>query len=239
MFGHVASTVPPCSPRAPPAPARAGVRRAVAGVVVGLVLGATGRPIAAQPPQPAHGPVASGPAAERPLPRPDSAIHRPRELTRDLVGWTALGRVLWSSGYDQVVGSPKTWPRDAESYGRRFATRSGQLAAMELARHGLAAALGRDPAYVRCGCDGFWPRVSHATLGVLTDLDREGRRHPAWPRFVGAAAGAITLGRLQPGQSDARTVSFRAITSVGSSWLGNVTKEFGLYPGGASHRSTP
>lgn len=118
-------------------------------------------------------------------------------------------------------------------------TRSGQLAAIELTRHGLAAALGRDPAYVRCGCDGFWPRVGHATLGVLTDLDREGRRHPAWPRFAGATAGAVALGRLQPGQGAVGTVSFRALTTVGASWLGNVTKEFGLYPGGASHRSTP
>jgi hypothetical protein len=192
---------------------------------VGLVAAFTAT-LPAQPVQPAPTVPVRSPGT-----RADDAIHRPREFRADLIGWMALGRVVWSSGYDQVVGSPGTWPRDAESYGRRFATRTGQLVAIEATRHGLAAALGRDPQYVRCACDGAWPRLGHVTLGALTDFDRDGVRRVGWPRLAGALAGAFALGRLQPGQGAGETVAWRTLTSLGGTWLGNFTKEFGLLPG--------
>lgn len=160
-------------------------------------------------------------------------IPRGREFGADVVGWLALGRVLWSSGYDQVAGSPKVWPQDAESFGRRFVTRSAQLVTIETTRHAAAAVLGRDPAYVRCACDGVWRRLGHVTLGVLTDFDAQGQRRAAWPRFLGATAGSVVLGQLQPGQGEPETVALRALTTVSASWLGNVAKEFHFMPGPA------
>ncbi len=152
-------------------------------------------------------------------------IQRMPEFTADLIGWVALGRVLWSSGYDQIAESPKTWPRDTESYGRRFATRSAQLASIEVVRHGVAAALNRDPAYVPCACTGFGARLGHVTKGVVTDFDEDGTRRIGWPRFAGALAGAVVLGQLQPGQGGAGTVAFRAVGTVAGSILGNAVKE--------------
>lgn len=174
--------------------------------------------------------------------RTAAEIARTREFAADVVGWVALGRVLWSSGYDQVVGSPTVWERSGEGYGRRFVTRSAQLVAIEGTRHGLAAALGRDPAYVPCACEAFWSRVGHVTLGTLTDFDVDGQRRAGWPRFAGALAGALVLGQLQPGQGKASTVALRAVTTVGASWLGNAAKEFGVMPGakrGAVDGPTP
>jgi hypothetical protein len=187
------------------------------------------------PPTALHGQPVSTPSAVTPYPgsRRAPEIARGHEFRADVVGWLALGRVLWSSGYDQVVGSPDVWAQDAESYGRRFVTRSTQLLAIEATRHGAAALLGRDPAYVPCACDGWWRQLGHATAGVLTDFDVAGQRRVAWPRFFGAAAGALVLGQLQPGQGKPEIVIVRAVTTVGASWLGNVAKEFHLIPGSA------
>lgn len=154
-------------------------------------------------------------------------IERVPEFTADVFGWVALGRVLWSSGYDQIAESPETWPRDTESYGRRFTTRSAQLVSIEVVRHGVAAALDRDPAYVPCGCTGFGARLGHVTMGVVTDFDEDGTRRLGWPRFAGALAGAVVLGQLQPGQGGAGTVAFRAVATVAGSFLGNAAKEIG------------
>jgi hypothetical protein len=164
-------------------------------------------------------------------------IDRLPEFTTDVLGWVALGRVVWSSGYDQVAKSPKTWPRTGESYGRRFATRSAQLVTIEAVRHGLAAALDRDPAYVRCACTGFGARLGHVTKGVVTDFDTDGMRRVGWPRFAGALAGAAMLGQLQPGQGRAGTVAYRAVTTVAGSFLGNAVKELGWF--GASDAKRP
>jgi len=152
-------------------------------------------------------------------------IDRVPEFTADVIGWVALGRVLWSSGYDQFAESPTTWPRDTESYGRRFVTRSAQLVSIEVVRHGIAAALNRDPAYVPCACTGFGARLGHVTKGVVTDFDEDGTRRIGWPRFAGALAGAVVLGQLQPGQGGAGTVAFRTVGTVAGSFLGNAAKE--------------
>lgn len=187
-------------------------------------------PLGAQPVVP---PSALAQATPYPGTRRAADIARGPEFGADVVGWLALGRVLWSSGYDQLAGSPKAWPQDAESYGRRFLTRSAQLIAIEATRHTAAAVLGRDPSYVQCACNGVWRRLGHATAGVFTDFDVAGQRRAAWPRFLGATAGALMLGQLQPGQGAPETVAVRAVTTVGASFLGNVVKEFHLIPGSA------
>lgn len=214
--------------------ARPRPRRALRGalfVLVGLaVVSPASSSLSAQPLEP---PSVLARAVPYPGSRRAEEIKRGPEFGTDVFGWLALGRVLWSSGYDQVVGSPKVWPQDAESYGRRFLTRSAQLVAIEATRHGAAALLGRDPAYVSCACEGRWPRLGHATAAVLTDFDMDGRRRIAWPRFLGATAGAIVLGQLQPGQGAPQTMAIRAVTTIGAGLLGNVAKEFKFMPGSA------
>ena len=156
-------------------------------------------------------------------------IDRRDELLTDMFGVVAAGRVLWSSGYDQVVKSPKVWPRDGESYGRRVVTRSAQLVVIESVRHGVAAALERDPAYVRCDCTAFGPRLGHVLKGTVTDFDVRGQRRIGWPRFAGALAGSLALAQLQPGQRAAETVALRAVATVAGSAVGNAAKEFRLW----------
>jgi hypothetical protein len=158
-------------------------------------------------------------------------IDRPHEFYVSTVGWIPLGRVLWSSGSDQVTPSPKVWPKDIESYGRRFITRSAQLVVIEAVRHGASAALDRDPVYVRCSCEGVGARLRHATLGVVTDFDTKGRRRIGWPRFAGALAGALALGQLQPEQNKAGTVVLRTGLTVAGALIGNTALEFSMLPG--------
>lgn len=179
--------------------------------------------VSAQPTQPPPSLVAY-PEARR-----AEDIDRPREYVADMFGVVAAGRVLWSSGYDQVAQSPKVWPRDGESYGRRVVTRSVQLVVIESVRHGVAAALERDPAYVRCSCAAFGPRLGHVLRGTVTDFDVRGQRRVGWPRFAGALAGSLALAQLQPGQRAAETVALRAVTTVTGSAFGNAAKEFRLW----------
>ncbi len=171
----------------------------------------------------------TGSIAPYPGSRSEADIVRAVEYRADLIGFVALGRVLWSSSYDQTVQSPEVWPRTAESYGRRLLTRSVQLVTIETVRHGVAAAMGRDPAYVKCGCDGVGPRMGHVFKAVVTDFDMTGQRRVGWPRFAGALAGSLALGQLQPGQGSAETVAFRALTTIGGSVIGNSVKEFAIW----------
>ncbi len=180
-------------------------------------------PVRAQPTQPPPSLVAYRQA------RRAEDIDRQREYVADVIGVVALGRVLWSSGLDQVVQSPKLWPRDGESYGRRVLTRSAQLVVIESVRHGVAAALERDPAYVRCSCTAFGPRLGHVLKATVTDFDVRGQRRVGWPRVAGALAGSLALAQLQPGQRDADTVALRAVTTVAGSTFGNAAKEFRLW----------
>ncbi len=212
--------------------ARWRVRGALVAVAVFLVVTQPGKAALAQPTLP------TGSVAPYPGSRTESEIVRSREYRADLLGFVALGRVLWSSGYDQTVQSPKVWPRTAESYGRRLLTRSAQLVAIESVRHGVAAALERDPAYVKCVCEGVGPRMGHVLKAVVTDFDMEGQRRIGWPRFAGALAGSMVLGQLQPDQGSAETVAFRALTTIGGSIIGNTVKEFAVWErltGGAKH----
>ncbi len=178
--------------------------------------------VSAQPTQPPS--LVAYPEARR-----AHEIDRSREYVTDLFGVVAAGRVLFSSGYDQVAKSPKVWPRDGESYGRRVVTRSAQLVVIESVRHGVAAALERDPAYVRCDCTAFGPRLGHVLKGTVTDFDVRGQRRVGWPRFAGALAGSLALAQLQPGQRDAETVALRTVTTVAGSAFGNAAKEFRLW----------
>ena len=203
------------------------IQRRLHGVSLSLFACATalavGVPLWAQPTLPA------GSIAPYPGSRSEAELVRPVEYRADVFGWVALGRVLWSSGFDQTVQSPEVWPRTPESYGRRLLTRSAQLVAIESVRHGVAAALQRDPAYVKCSCQGFGPRMGQVFKAVVTDFDMDGTRRIGWPRFAGALAGSMVLGQLQPGQGSAETVAFRALTTVGGSIIGNSMKEFAVW----------
>lgn len=198
-------------------------RVAIVALTAGAALLAPATAVQGQPTLP------TGSIAPYPGSRSDADIPRTREYRADLLGFVALGRVLWSSGYDQTVQSPKVWPRTTESYGRRLLTRSVQLVAIETARHGVAAVMHRDPAYVKCGCDGFGPRMGQIMKAAVTDFDMSGERRIGWPRFAGALAGSLALGQLQPDQGSAETVAIRALTTIGGSVIGNTVKEFALW----------
>ncbi len=203
------------------------IRRRVRGATLSLV--ACTVVLVAAVPAWAQPTLPVGSIAPYPGSRSEAELVRPVEYRSDVLGWVALGRVLWSSGYDQTVQSPKVWPRTPESYGRRLLTRSAQLVVIESVRHGVAAALQRDPAYVKCSCQGFGPRMGQVFKAVVTDFDMAGTRRIGWPRFAGALAGSMVLGQLQPDQGSAETVAFRAFTTVGGSVIGNTMKEFAVW----------
>lgn len=90
---------------------------------------------------------------------------------------------LWSN-------NPPEW-EGAEGYGKRFASdfsRAWMRRGMESAG---AYALGQDPRYVRCPCEGAWKRVAHAMSQSVLTYDNDGNRVFGTARVGSRYAAAI------------------------------------------------
>ncbi len=107
----------------------------------------------------------------------------------DLIGPGALIGVAASAGIDQWQKSPPQWGNGASGFGKRVASRYGELFAQETVRDGLSAALGRDPEYHRCACTDFGGRLNHALVESITDINQSGHRVFSIPRVAGYFAG--------------------------------------------------
>src|ERR1700758_4772348 len=68
------------------------------------------------------------------------------------------------AGYDQARGAPSTWGGGMEGLSKRFASRYGQFVIRNTLKSAGDAALGYEPRYDLCRCDGFWNRTKHAII---------------------------------------------------------------------------
>ncbi|MBI1356263.1 MAG: hypothetical protein GC160_18125 [Acidobacteria bacterium] len=95
---------------------------------------------------------------------------------------------------DQSGDNPPEWQQGVDGFGRRMASRFGTGSVRVATEAAAAAALGQDPRYVSCGCDGTWNRVKHALTATLLTYNSHGERTFASAR-VGAAyaSGMATL----------------------------------------------
>ena len=119
---------------------------------------------------------------------------------------------------DQIRNVPPEWGQTAEGFGKRLGTREAQFVIQNSLTALGDAALGWEPRYDRCRCNGFWPRTRHAiarnfvTYGGKTN---QGLRPQIMP-YAAAFGAAVTSASWQPGNPNLLVKGYQgAITQVG------------------------
>lgn len=99
-----------------------------------------------------------------------------------------------------LAGEPVGWPKSFSGYTRRAGSQAAMLMFEEGVHEGGDAALGLDPRYFRCHCDGFLRRSGHALKMSFVAYDGEGHLHLDMPRLVGDYGGAMLVTSWYPSQ---------------------------------------
>jgi hypothetical protein len=105
------------------------------------------------------------------------------------------------AGYDQARGVPSAWGGGMEGFTRRFASRYGQFVIRNTLKSAGDAALGYEPRYDLCRCDGFWNRTKHAIMrNLLTYNSTERELRPQLPYYGAAFVAGMAATTWKPGQ---------------------------------------
>jgi hypothetical protein len=128
---------------------------------------------------------------------------------------------------DHLDHRPDTWPQGAEGYARRFANRFARFSLQESMSHSASAALGYDVRYVRCGCQGFFPRFGHAMLWNFLTLNQNGRTVLNTPRIGSAFAAEFIANSWMPQGYRTNSEAVRGVgVQLGVGALFNTIREF-------------
>lgn len=136
-------------------------------------------------------------------------------------------RAFGTSLIDQRQDRPAEWDQNASGYAKRFGSRFGKFAISSGIEHSTAYALGHDPRYIRCRCEGFFPRFGHALAYQVISYNREGKRVFYVSRLAGAFAGEAVSTAWLPGQKWYVEGYQGALQQVSIGAVFNVLREFG------------
>ena len=130
--------------------------------------------------------------------------------------------------HDQIQNSPPEWGQGFEGFGKRLGTRQTEYLLQNSFVALGDAALGWEPRYDRCKCDGAWPRSRHAIVRNFVTYDRsESHLRPQLMPYIGGfAAGAITAS-WKPGDPNLPVKGYQsAATQLWVGSLSNLVGEF-------------
>ena len=131
------------------------------------------------------------------------------------------------AAHDQARNDPSAWGPHWAGFGKRFLSNQGQFViqnSLSAIGNGL---LGYEPRYDRCRCDGFWPRLRHATVRNFITYDRtETRRRLQIPLYLGAFGAGVIQGTWIPNHDLLTTGARGVVTQVGFGILANSAGEF-------------
>lgn len=132
---------------------------------------------------------------------------------------------------DQIQDSPEEWGSGAGAYVKRFGSRQAQFVIQNSLSAAGNAALGWEPRYDRCKCDGLWPRTRHAILRNFVTYDRtEKSLRPQLMPYAAAFGGGVIAGSWSPGNPNLLVKGYQgAITQagvgIGVNWLSEFAPE--------------
>jgi hypothetical protein len=122
--------------------------------------------------------------------RPDPAERRKKYLN-SLVGPAALARIAATSAFGTIRNRPEEWGKNAEGFGRRFASGLGENAIRQSFVFGLDEALKVDSGFYRSKKRGLRSKISNAVVSTFTARNAKGKRVVGVPRIVGAFAAPV------------------------------------------------
>jgi hypothetical protein len=133
--------------------------------------------------------------------------------------------------YDQIRNSPGEWGDGIEGFAKRIGSRQAQFIIQNSLSAAGNAAVGWEPRYDRCRCNGFWPRTRHAIVRNFVTYDRtEKAPRPQFFSYAAAFGAAAIAATWYPGNPNVLVKGYQgAITQVGVgigvNWLAEFAPE--------------
>ena len=136
----------------------------------------------------------------------------------------------FSAGIDQARSEPYQWGGGMPGYGKRYVARYGAFVIQNSLASVGDAAVGLEPRYDFCRCQGFWPRTRHAISRNFVAYNRsETKLRPQVPLYAGAFTAGILYGSWLPGKHNmwrSGAISAASQAGIGSGY--NFVSEFAL-----------
>jgi hypothetical protein len=128
----------------------------------------------------------------------------------------------------QIKGTPEGWDTDFKGFTKRLGTNYAQNLIQNSVRSLGDGALGWEPRYDRCKCDGVWPRSRHAIARNFVTYDRSERHlRPQLFPFVGAFSGAAISATWEPYSPNPVVKGYQG--AINQAWFGTLTNLLGEF----------
>jgi len=101
------------------------------------------------------------------------------------------GASLGGGFISHLENDPPEWRQGMAGYGRRVASSLGVRIVQETVHQAGSAAMGYDPLYRRCECQGVWRRSVHAVKWSFVTRNKEGQTRFDLPAMGSAYAGSM------------------------------------------------
>ena len=134
---------------------------------------------------------------------------------------------IWTAGIGTARNKPEEYGPHWDGFAKRYGMRFSGIAASNTIEAGLGALWGEDPRYVRSQNSAFKKRVGNVFLYTFMARNREGKRMPAYARYI-AIPGNNFLSNTWRVGSEATTNDALARTGYGliADVAGNAWSEF-------------
>lgn len=140
---------------------------------------------------------------------------------------------LVGGGIDQARGVPDEWGGGLRGYEKQVASRYGQFVIQNTLKSAGDAAVGYEPRYDLCRCQGFWPRTKHAIIRNFVTYDSTERElRPQVPLYGAAFVAGMTASSWKPGPRNiwaggAYGMAQQAGWGILSNWLSEFSGDIG------------
>jgi len=162
---------------------------------------------------------------------PPTEKEKLRLFAFDAFGPFPFVEAIAAGGYQQASKAPPEWGSGWGAYGERVASNFGVQLVTTTTRYGMAEMLREDAAYYRCGCRGFFPRLSHALISTLTARKgKDGHTVFSLPGLVSPYAGGMAELAWYPSRYGVKDGFREGNYNLATQAAGNVAMEF-IYGG--------
>jgi hypothetical protein len=134
---------------------------------------------------------------------------------------------------DQARDVPHQWGQGWEAYGKRVGSRYGQFVIQNTLKSAGDAAVGYEPRYDLCRCQGFWPRTKHSIIrNFVTYNSTERELRPQIPLYSAAFVAGMTASTWKPGPQNLQSAGLNAVAQqagwgILTNWLSEFSGDIG------------